>query len=85
MGAPGPGDPRARGFRSRAEHRGLIHEIDTWVLYHACAEASRWQHEEPSFAHIGVHVNLSSLQLREPDLVAIGAEGARLSELDVSC
>jgi diguanylate cyclase (GGDEF)-like protein len=56
-------------FLSLAEHGGLIHEIDTWVLYQACVEASRWQHEDPSFAHIGVHVNLSPLQLREPDLV----------------
>jgi diguanylate cyclase (GGDEF)-like protein len=56
-------------FLSLAEHGGLIHEIDTWVLHQACVEASRWQHDDPSFAHIGVHVNLSPLQLREPDLV----------------
>jgi diguanylate cyclase (GGDEF)-like protein len=57
------------GFLSLAEHGGLIHEIDTWVLHQACVEANRWQHENPSFAPIGVHVNLSPLQLREPDLV----------------
>ena len=35
-------------FLPLAEHGGLIHEIDTWVLYQACVEASRWQHERPS-------------------------------------
>jgi diguanylate cyclase (GGDEF)-like protein len=69
-------------FLSLAEHGGLIHEIDTWVLYQACVEASRWQHEDPSFAHIGVHVNLSPLQLREPDLVESVLSALSLSGLD---
>jgi diguanylate cyclase len=56
-------------FLPLAEQGGLIHEIDTWVLYEACSEASRWQHERPKFAEIGIHVNLSPLQLREPDLI----------------
>jgi diguanylate cyclase (GGDEF)-like protein len=56
-------------FVPLAEDVGLIHELDTWVLYQACLEASRWQHEDLHFSHIGVHVNLSPLQLREPDLV----------------
>jgi diguanylate cyclase len=56
-------------FIPLAEQRGLIHEIDTWVLYEACAEASRWQHQSHQFSQVSVHVNLSPLQLREPDLV----------------
>jgi predicted signal transduction protein with EAL and GGDEF domain len=56
-------------FLSLAESGGLIHEIDTWVLNQACVEASRWQHEDHRFSQIGVNVNLSPLQLREPDLV----------------
>ena len=69
-------------FLSLAEHGGLIHEIDTWVLRQACVEASRWQHEDPFFAHIGVHVNLSPLQLREPDLVESVLSALSLSGLD---
>jgi diguanylate cyclase (GGDEF)-like protein len=69
-------------FLSLAEHGGLIHEIDTWVLYQACVEAGRWQHGDPSFAHIGVHVNLSPLQLREPDLVETVLSALSLSGLD---
>jgi diguanylate cyclase (GGDEF)-like protein len=71
-------------FLSLAEHGGLIHEIDTWVLYQACVEASRWQHEGPSFAHIGVHVNLSPLQLREPDLVESVVGALSLAGLEAS-
>jgi len=69
-------------FLPLAEHGGLIHEIDTWVLYRACVEASRWQHEDPSFAHIGVHVNLSPLQLREPDLVEVVVSALSLAGLE---
>lgn len=56
-------------FLPLAEQCGLIHEIDTCVLYQACLEASRWQRLSPQFAQIGVHVNLSPLQLKEPDLI----------------
>jgi diguanylate cyclase (GGDEF)-like protein len=69
-------------FLSLAEHGGLIHEIDTWVLYQACVEASRWQHEDPSFTPIGVHVNLSPLQLREPDLVETVLSALSLAGLE---
>ena len=69
-------------FLSLAEHGGLIHEIDSWVLYQACVEASRWQHDDPSFAHIGVHVNLSPLQLREPDLVETVLSALSLAGLE---
>jgi diguanylate cyclase (GGDEF)-like protein len=69
-------------FLSLAEHGGLIHEIDTWVLYQACVEASRWQHKDSSFAPIGVHVNLSPLQLREPDLVETVLSALSLAGLE---
>jgi diguanylate cyclase (GGDEF)-like protein len=69
-------------FLPLAEQGGLIHEIDTWVLRQACVEASRWQHESPQFAQIGVHVNLSPLQLRELDLVDTIAEALSVAGLE---
>ena len=54
-------------FVPLAETCGLIHEIDTWVLSEATEEASQWQ--EGNLGRLSVHVNLSPLQLREPDLV----------------
>ena len=73
-----------REFLVLAEEAGLIHEIDTWVLYQACAEARRWQLISPQFAQIGVHVNLSPLQLRESDLVETVADGLSVAGLDAS-
>ena len=69
-------------FLPIAEQSGLIHEIDTWVLHQACAEASGWQHESPEFAQIGVHVNLSPLQLHEPDLVDTIADALSVGGLE---
>jgi diguanylate cyclase (GGDEF)-like protein len=56
-------------FIPLAEQNGLIHEIDTWVLYEATAHARRWCETGEQFGELSVHVNLSPLQLNEPDLV----------------
>jgi diguanylate cyclase (GGDEF)-like protein len=56
-------------FIPLAERCGLVHEVDTWVLYTACAEARRWQQESSQLSEIAVHVNLSPMQLHEPDLL----------------
>jgi diguanylate cyclase (GGDEF)-like protein len=56
-------------FIPLAESCGLIHEIDTWVLFEAIAQASRWRIEFPTLGDLSVHVNLSPLQLSEPDLI----------------
>jgi diguanylate cyclase (GGDEF)-like protein len=69
-------------FLPLAEQGGLIHEIDTWVLWQACTEARRWQRQSPQFAGICVHVNLSPLQLREPDLVATITEALAVTGLE---
>lgn len=56
-------------FIPLAEQNGLIHEIDTWVLCQATTEANRWGHEDARFAQLSIHVNLSPMQLHEPDLI----------------
>jgi EAL domain-containing protein (putative c-di-GMP-specific phosphodiesterase class I)/HPt (histidine-containing phosphotransfer) domain-containing protein len=45
-----------------AEQAGLIQELGSYVLRQACADAASWP-------NITVAVNLSALQLREPDFV----------------
>ncbi len=55
-------------FIPLAEQSGLIHEIDTWVLYEATSEASRWG-SGTARSQLSVHVNLSPLQLHESDLI----------------
>ena len=58
-------------FIPLAEENGLIVPIGEWVLRTACAEARRWQIVFNLPLRIGV--NLSPLQLRQPNLVAARA------------
>jgi diguanylate cyclase (GGDEF)-like protein len=51
-------------FIGLAEETQLIDEIGAWVLAEACTEAARWPEA------IGVAVNLSAQQLRNPGLLA---------------
>ena len=55
-----PGD-----FIPLAEEAGLIGALGAWVLRRACLEATCWSEE------IGVSVNLSPIQLRDPILFSI--------------
>ncbi len=52
-----------------AEETGLIVPIGEWVLRTACAQVARWSAEE--LPGLRVAVNLSALQLAQPDLVEI--------------
>jgi PAS domain S-box-containing protein len=58
-------------FIPLAEANGLIEPIGQWVLRTACADAARWS----AAGHaVGLAVNLSPLQLRNPNLVRTVAE-----------
>ncbi|WP_413166764.1 EAL domain-containing protein [Capilliphycus salinus ALCB114379] len=52
-----------------AEETGLIGQIGEWVLYQACQQLQLWRLEFPQLQELTVSVNLSSQQLREPDLL----------------
>ncbi|WP_419729788.1 putative bifunctional diguanylate cyclase/phosphodiesterase [Lichenicola sp.] len=52
-------------FIPLAEECGLIGALGTWVLRRACLEATCWSEE------IGISVNLSPIQLRDPRLFSI--------------
>jgi diguanylate cyclase (GGDEF)-like protein len=60
-------------FVPLAEETGLILSLGQYVLEEACRHARRWQ--APADARLGdgpevaVHVNLSAVELRDPDLV----------------
>jgi diguanylate cyclase (GGDEF)-like protein len=60
---PGHGTVQPDRFISLAEDTGLIVPIGLWVLREACHRATRWP------AHIGIAVNVSPVQLRQPDFV----------------
>lgn len=54
-------------FIPLAEESGLIVSLGEWILRAACLDAQRWQQEFALPLRLGV--NLSALQLRQPDLV----------------
>jgi len=50
-----------------AEKSGLITELTRWVLEHAIADCAAWQSDHPD---LKVSVNLSAMNLQDPDLPA---------------
>jgi EAL domain-containing protein (putative c-di-GMP-specific phosphodiesterase class I) len=56
-------------FLETAERSGLIVPIGRWVMREACRHAARWSQQHPTLGRIGMGVNVSAEQLREPTLV----------------
>ncbi|MBY6367280.1 sensor domain-containing protein [Rhodococcoides corynebacterioides] len=53
-------------FVAIAERTGQIDRLGLWALHSACRQAAEWQ----AIADIGVRVNVSALQLRQPGFVS---------------
>lgn len=51
-----------------AEETGLIVPIGRWVIEEACRQLAAWRRDDPAARNLDVAVNLSRLQIREPDL-----------------
>ena len=70
-------DPRSPAeFIPVAEESGLIHPIGAWVLETACKTASTWTN------HLKIAVNVSPVQFRHSDFVAIVETALQASGLD---
>ena len=67
------GDDRVEAgeFIAVAEDTGLITELGAWAIREACVHASRWKMEAPDGRLLTVRVNVSPLQLRDPQLPKI--------------
>ena len=57
-------------FIPLAEETGSIATIDRWVLSTACAALQQWATVTPAAQALTVSVNVSALQLQDPDLTA---------------
>ncbi len=69
-------------FIPLAEENGLIIPIGEWVMRTACADARRWQTRFGLNLRVGV--NMSALQLRQPNLVQVVAEVLRDTGLEAN-
>ncbi len=56
-------------FIPLAEKTGLIHSLGLWSLEEACRQLRLWQQRFPMYPPLTMSVNLSTLQLLQPDLV----------------
>ena len=55
-------------FIPLAEETGLIAPLGHWVLEAACKQLAIWKNQ-PDKAHLSISVNVSAVQLRQPDFV----------------
>jgi EAL domain-containing protein (putative c-di-GMP-specific phosphodiesterase class I) len=65
-----------------AEESGQIRAVGRWVLGEACRQLALWRAKYPAWEWLFVNVNLSGVQLREPDLVAEVASALRAAQLE---
>ncbi len=56
-------------FIAVAEETGLIVPLGEWVLERACRQLNQWKHRYPDRRDLVMSVNLSGVQLRQPDLL----------------
>lgn len=66
---PEQGFIRPDQFIPIAEEIGLIKELGLWVLETACQQLHYWQTQFVQYAHLGMNINVSPVQLKQPKLV----------------
>ncbi|HSR40702.1 MAG TPA: EAL domain-containing protein, partial [Longimicrobiales bacterium] len=72
-------------FLSVAEDTGLIVPLGWWVLNEACRQMAAWAQRFPRYRDLPVGVNLSSKQLRQPDLVERIQQALDAADLPPRC
>ena len=70
-------------FIPLAEETGLIIPIGEWVLHEACHKAMRWR--EITGTKVGVSVNVSPRQFRDPNFSDIVLKALETSGLEAEC
>ena len=78
LGAVSPGE-----FIPVAEQTGQIVAIGQWVLHTACQQMRQWHLQ--GLPDVGVAVNMSAVQFRQPDLVAQVARVLESTRLPAHC
>ncbi len=68
---PQCGNVAADTFIRIAEETGLIVALGEWALRAACQTLARWRDEHAACTRLAMHVNVSGLQLAQPDFPAL--------------
>ena len=84
---PERGEIAPERFIKIAEETGLIVALGNWVLATACRQFGAWQRGNPGCDALSLHVNVSGIQLAQPDfsvrvqhaIAAAGIEPSRLT------
>jgi diguanylate cyclase (GGDEF)-like protein len=71
-------------FVPLAEESGLIGELGRWVLRKACHQGALWRAKYPGHPGLGIGVNVSGAQLREPGLVQEVSDALAESQLEAT-
>jgi diguanylate cyclase (GGDEF)-like protein len=79
---PGRGRLLPSEFVPLAEETGMIVALGQFVLEEACRSARWWQASARGGRNVPVHVNLSAVELRDPDLAATIAAALEHADLD---
>lgn len=69
-------------FIGIAEERGLIVDLDAWVLKESCRQLARWKKTDPAFGSLYVSVNVSGAHFEDPGLVRTVNEALSTSGLE---
>jgi EAL domain-containing protein (putative c-di-GMP-specific phosphodiesterase class I) len=68
-----------------AEETGLIVQLGAWVLDHACTQLASWQQHHPQHKDLLMTVNVSGLQIMQPDIVSQVADILARTGVTPSC
>jgi EAL domain-containing protein (putative c-di-GMP-specific phosphodiesterase class I) len=71
-------------FIPLAEESGLIGELGQWVLRKACHQGALWRAKYPGHPGLGMGINISGVQLREPGLVQEVSDALAESQLEAT-
>jgi EAL domain-containing protein (putative c-di-GMP-specific phosphodiesterase class I) len=69
-------------FIPLAEASGAVVPLGSWVLSEACEQLRRWRRHHPALGGLRVAVNLSPVELTQPDLVQRVAATLRAADLE---
>ena len=80
---PSQGFLNAGYFIAIAEEIGIVQQLGKWMVQTACQRLKEWR-QYPKFDQLSMHVNLSPLQIKDPQLVSLWQASLDAHQLSAS-